>query len=83
LNQSFARLLPALVRKFVTFPEERVLWKPSFLLVYRKAVNQRIIKKYYFNSHLRISNDLLKTKNREKNLMEFCKNTNMLFVIYN
>jgi len=53
------------------------------LLVYRKAVNQRIIKKYYFNSHLRISNDLLKTKNREKNLMEFCKNTNMLFVIYN
>jgi len=40
-------------------------------------------KKYYFNSHLRIRNDLLKTKNREKNLMEFCKNTDMPFVIYN
>lgn len=40
-------------------------------------------KEHFLNTHLRISNDLLKTKNREKLLLEFCKNTSMPFVIDN
>ena len=40
-------------------------------------------KEHFLNTHLRISNDLLKTKNREKLLLEFCKDTNMSFVIDN
>lgn len=40
-------------------------------------------KEHFLNTHLRISNDLLKTKNREKLLLEFCKDTNMPFVIDN
>ena len=40
-------------------------------------------KNYYFNTHLRISNDLLKTKNRTQKLLDFCRETNMSFVIDN
>ncbi|GHV89325.1 hypothetical protein AGMMS50267_16850 [Spirochaetia bacterium] len=40
-------------------------------------------KENFFNSHLRISNDLLKTKNREKLLLEYCKITQTPFVIDN
>lgn len=40
-------------------------------------------KNHYFNSHLRISNDLLGTKNRTNKLLEFCRETNMSFVIDN
>jgi predicted kinase len=40
-------------------------------------------KEHFLNTHLRISNDLLKTKNREKLLLEFCKKTSMPFVIDN
>lgn len=40
-------------------------------------------KNHFFNSHLRISNDLLKTKNRTKKLLEFCRDTNMSFVVDN
>lgn len=40
-------------------------------------------KNHFFNSHLRISNDLLKTKNRSKKLLDFCKETNMSFVVDN
>jgi predicted kinase len=40
-------------------------------------------KENFFNSHLRISNDLLKTKNREKLLLEYCKITKIPFVIDN
>jgi predicted kinase len=40
-------------------------------------------KEKFFNTHLRISNDLLKTKNREKLLIEYCKDTHMPFVIDN
>ena len=40
-------------------------------------------KAHFFNTHLRISTDLLKTKNREKLLLDFCRNTNMPFVIDN
>lgn len=40
-------------------------------------------KNNLFNTHLRISNDLLKTKNREKLLLEFCRTTNMSFVVDN
>ncbi len=40
-------------------------------------------KEKFFNSHLRISNDLLKTKNRENLLLEYCKTTNMSFVVDN
>lgn len=40
-------------------------------------------KNHYFNTHLRISNDLLRTKNRTQKLLEFCKETNMSFVIDN
>ena len=35
------------------------------------------------NTHLRISNDLLKTKNRENKLLEFCTETRMSFVVDN
>jgi predicted kinase len=40
-------------------------------------------KEKFFNTHLRISNDLLKTKNREELLLEYCKQTKMSFVIDN
>lgn len=40
-------------------------------------------KEHYFNTHLRISNDLLKTKNRTKRLLDFCKETEMSFVVDN
>ena len=40
-------------------------------------------KEKFFNTHLRISNDLLKTKNREKLLMKYCKETKISFVIDN
>lgn len=40
-------------------------------------------KQNFFNSHLRISNDLLKTKNREKKLLDFCVETQMKIVIDN
>ncbi|MDR0785565.1 MAG: AAA family ATPase [Treponema sp.] len=40
-------------------------------------------KEKFFNTHLRISNDLLKTKNREELLLEYCKKTKMSFVIDN
>lgn len=29
-------------------------------------------KNHYFNTHLRISNDLLRTKNRTQKLLDFC-----------
>lgn len=35
------------------------------------------------NSHLRISNDLLGTKNRENKLLDFCAETRMPFVVDN
>jgi len=37
----------------------------------------------FFNSHVRVSNDLLKTKNREAKLIDFCLATQMPFVIDN
>ena len=40
-------------------------------------------KKKFFNSHIRISNDLIKTKNRERQLLEYCINTKMSFVVDN
>ena len=40
-------------------------------------------KEIFFNSHIRISNDLLKTKNREKLLLEYCIKTQMSFVVDN
>ena len=40
-------------------------------------------KNHYFNTHLRISNDLLRTKNRTQKLLDFCRETNMSFVIDN
>jgi len=40
-------------------------------------------KEHFFNSHLRISNDLLKTKNRQTRLLDFCFSTRMPFVIDN
>lgn len=40
-------------------------------------------KEKYFNTHIRISNDLLKTKNREKMLLEYCIKTRQSFVIDN
>lgn len=40
-------------------------------------------KNHYFNTHLRISNDLLRTKNRTQKLLDFCRGTNMSFVIDN
>ncbi|NHZ92303.1 AAA family ATPase [Massilia sp. CCM 8733] len=40
-------------------------------------------KQHYFNTHLRISNDLLKTRYREKKLLEICLDTDMPFVVDN
>ncbi|NHZ65633.1 AAA family ATPase [Massilia genomosp. 1] len=40
-------------------------------------------KNHYFNTHLRISNDLLKTKYREKKLLDICLETSMPFVVDN
>jgi predicted kinase len=40
-------------------------------------------KQHYFNSHLRISNDLLKTRYREKKLLDICLETGMPFVVDN
>jgi len=40
-------------------------------------------KENFFNTHIRISNDLLKTKRREKLLFEYCEKTQMSFVIDN
>jgi predicted kinase len=40
-------------------------------------------KERLFNTHIRISNDLLKTKNREKQLLDYCKKTEMSMVIDN
>jgi predicted kinase len=40
-------------------------------------------KDNFFNTHLRISNDLLKTKSREKLLLEYCQKTQLSFVIDN
>lgn len=40
-------------------------------------------KKHFFNSHLRISNDLLKTKNRVNKIIDYCTETNMKVAIDN
>jgi len=40
-------------------------------------------KEQFFNSHMRISLDLLNTKNREMKLLEFCFNTSMPLVLDN
>jgi len=40
-------------------------------------------KEMFFNSHVRISNDLLKTKHREKLLLDCCLNAKMPFVVDN
>lgn len=40
-------------------------------------------KEHFFNSHVRISNDLLKTKNREKLMFALCFDTGMPLVIDN
>ena len=40
-------------------------------------------KEKFFNTHIRISNDLLKTKNREKLLLQYCKEAQISFVIDN
>ncbi|MDD5272036.1 MAG: AAA family ATPase [Methylovulum sp.] len=40
-------------------------------------------KEHFFNSHLRISNDLLKTKHRAAALMEYCLATQMPLVLDN
>lgn len=40
-------------------------------------------KQHFFNSHVRISNDLLRTRNRQKLLLEYCQQTQMSFVIDN
>jgi predicted kinase len=40
-------------------------------------------KENFFNTHLRISNDLLRTKNRGKMLLEYCQKTHLSFVVDN
>jgi len=40
-------------------------------------------KEHFFNSHARISNDLLKTKNREKQMFALCFDIGMPLVIDN
>lgn len=43
----------------------------------------RFYQQHFFNSHLRVSNDLLKTKNRESKLLDFCFQTSMKIVLDN
>ena len=58
--------------------------KNSVLLIGIQASGKSTFyKEKFFNTHVRISNDLLKTKNREKLLLEYCINTQMPFVIDN
>jgi predicted kinase len=40
-------------------------------------------RKFFFNSHLRISNDLLKTKHRTNLLLDYCFKANMSCVVDN
>jgi predicted kinase len=40
-------------------------------------------KENFFHSHVRVSLDLLRTKNRERKLLEFCFETSMPFVLDN
>ncbi|MDR1997210.1 MAG: AAA family ATPase [Candidatus Margulisbacteria bacterium] len=40
-------------------------------------------KENFFNTHVRISNDLLKTKHREELLLEYCNSAQMSFVLDN
>jgi len=40
-------------------------------------------KEHLFQSHLRVSLDLLRTRNREKKLIEYCLETEMSFVVDN
>lgn len=40
-------------------------------------------KEYFFNTHVRISMDLLKTRNRENHFIDFCLETEQSFVIDN
>ena len=49
----------------------------------QRAGKSTFYKEKFFNSHVRISNDLLKTKNREKLFIETCINTTQKFVIDN
>jgi predicted kinase len=38
---------------------------------------------YYFHTHLRVNLDMLRTRNRENRLLEFCFQTQMPFVVDN
>lgn len=40
-------------------------------------------KEKYFNTHIRINLDMLRTRNREKQLLEYCINCSQSFVIDN
>lgn len=40
-------------------------------------------KQNYFNTHVRVSLDLLKTRNRENRLIDFCLDTEQSFVVDN
>lgn len=40
-------------------------------------------QKHFFNTHLRINLDMLRTRNRENKLIEFCIQTQMPFVVDN
>lgn len=40
-------------------------------------------QQYFFHTHLRVSLDLLRTRNREERLLEFCFSTNMRLVVDN
>ena len=40
-------------------------------------------KQHFFNSHIRISMDLLRTRNREKQLLDLCLRTSARFVVDN
>jgi predicted kinase len=53
------------------------------LIGIQAAGKSTFYKENFFNTHLRISNDLLKTKNREKLLLEYCQKTQLSFVIDN
>lgn len=40
-------------------------------------------KEHFFQSHVRVSLDLVRTRNREKKLIEYCLETEMSFVVDN
>jgi predicted kinase len=63
--------------------EEVRIMEAIILIGIQASGKSTFYKEKFFNTHIRVSNDLLKTKNRVKLLLDYCKNTGISFVIDN